>query len=327
MRFKHILTALRNQSSSSIILFAFTAALIPLLAILLTKDLPIKQLDQTEISALIAVGSGFLAIIVLVPSIAKFLYVDKRDRYVDSISTIRHNLDVQNKVDEFIQKNLSIDRVQETVYKKIIANIDSYVTKGLEDKFSANAEADLLNKRFLAALNPLEENVEKHIRTLERNSIVNLIIGIIGTTIAISVLATSTLSNLKFDGFTEFAIHFFPRLTFVISIQLFAFFFLRLYRNNFDDIRYFQNELTNINCKIAAMKLAHYLKKDVDLSDIIKEISKVERNSKLLNGESTPNLEKAKLDVQFDSQTLDMMSKLLVFKQFFKSEEKGAETN
>lgn len=53
-------------------------------------------------------------------------------------------------------------------------------------------------------------------------------------------------------NFENFVIQFFPRLTLVAVIELFSYFFLRLYKQAIDEIRYFQNEITNIELKLSA---------------------------------------------------------------------------
>jgi len=39
-------------------------------------------------------------------------------------------------------------------------------------------------------------------------------------------------------------------------IELFAYFFLKLYKSDLSEIKYFQNELTNVEMRYAAVRLA-----------------------------------------------------------------------
>jgi len=163
-------------------------------------------------------------------------------------------------------------------------------------------------------LKPLELNIYNHLNKLQNNSIVNLTIGIIGTIISISVLSFVIISENKNITSEIFFMNFLPRISFVIFVQLFAFFFLRLYKGNLEDSKYFQNELTNILAKSIALKLAYKNKNDALISDLIKDLSRVERNFKLAPGESLLNIEKTKIEKEVDVQMLSLA------RDFFKNQ-------
>jgi hypothetical protein len=98
-----------------------------------------------------------------------------------------------------------------------------------------------------------------------------------------------------------------PRLSIAIFIEVFSFFFLKLYKNNLEDVKYFHNERTNIDSKIIALKASMLLEKEDVLNDIIKSFSTVERNFILKKDESTISIERIKLD---NEQELSIISKL-----------------
>jgi hypothetical protein len=129
-------------------------------------------------------------------------------------------------------------------------------------------------------------------------------------------LAFSILSNYRYSDVSDFVLHFLPRVTFVIFIQLFAFFFLRLYRNNLEDAKYFQNKLTNLSAKSSSLKIAHIVGNKNLVEQIILDLSKTERNFKLSNKETLVNIEKAKIEKDIDLETLS------AFKDFLKSYKK-----
>lgn len=167
---------------------------------------------------------------------------------------------------------------------------------------------------FIEAIQPLENNINNHIKKLQNNSIINLIIGIIGTIITISVLSLNLLTDHTYRNLQEFIINFIPKLSFVIIIQLFAFFFLRLYKSNLDDTKYFQNELTNIMAKTIALKIAYQQEDRILINELTRDLSKVERNFKLAAGESLLNIEKSKIEKDFDLETLKVFKDFLAFK-------------
>jgi len=51
-------------------------------------------------------------------------------------------------------------------------------------------------------------------------------------------------------------IYFIFRITLTILIEIFSYFFLKLYKKNLEDIKYFQNEVTNLESKYLAILYA-----------------------------------------------------------------------
>lgn len=166
------------------------------------------------------------------------------------------------------------------------------------------------------SMSVLEKTIQSHIGKLQRNSIVNLMIGIIGTLISVGILTTSILSQNNYKDVQEFLLAFVPKLSFVVFIQLFAFFFLRLYKGNLEDSKYFQNELTNMLSKSIAIKIAFQLNDSELIKSLVVDLSKTERNFKLAAGESLLNLEKTKIEKDFDLEMLNS------FKDFLKANKK-----
>src|SRR5262249_28919193 len=73
------------------------------------------------------------------------------------------------------------------------------------------------------------------------------------------------------------------RLGFALLLQTVGFFFLRLYVKNHTDIKYYNNELTNLDVKEAAVRLT--LEKKGSVSKLVDSLSKTERNFVLKKGE------------------------------------------
>ncbi|MBB2148822.1 hypothetical protein [Pedobacter gandavensis] len=169
---------------------------------------------------------------------------------------------------------------------------------------------------LISTLEPLEFNIQQHIGKLQRNSIVNLMIGIISTFISITVLAFKLINVGSYASMEDFLLDFLPKLSFVIFIQLFAFFFLRLYKGNLEDTKYFQNELTNIMAKTVALRIAYQQEDKPLINKLVRDLSKVERNFKLSAGESLLNIEKSKIEKEFDIEILN------TFKDLIKSQKK-----
>jgi pyrroloquinoline quinone (PQQ) biosynthesis protein C len=75
-------------------------------------------------------------------------------------------------------------------------------------------------------------------------------------------------------------------------------FFLRLYKTSLDDIKYYQNEITNIESKWLALNAVMEDKDKTLLNIIVDYLSKTERNFilNLKKGDSTLGLERERLE-------------------------------
>ncbi|MEX3937396.1 hypothetical protein AB4Y32_37660 [Paraburkholderia phymatum] len=158
--------------------------------------------------------------------------------------------------------------------------------------------------------------LSREIASLQWRGNLNLVLGILVSVSGMSILGIFLLSsNLQigsisaggnvtiapngakaFDEAISFLIHFLPRLTFVLLIELFAYFFLKLYKNSLSEIKYFQNEITNIEAKHLALRAA-FLASSATLSNkVISSLVDTERNYILEKGQTTVDLERSRID-------------------------------
>jgi hypothetical protein len=79
---------------------------------------------------------------------------------------------------------------------------------------------------------------------------------------------------------------------------LYLFFFLRLYRENLNDSKYYQNEITNLESKFIALDAAMLSNDKESVKSIVGDLSKTERNRILKKGETTSEIEVNKSDTQ-----------------------------
>lgn len=97
-------------------------------------------------------------------------------------------------------------------------------------------------------------------------------------------------------------LQFVSRLSVVIVIEIFAYFFLNLYRGGLQEIKYFRNEMTNIMSRQIALQAA-MPKLDTDtIARIVLNLAETERNFVLKKGESTVGLEQNRLEREQDTE-------------------------
>lgn len=146
---------------------------------------------------------------------------------------------------------------------------------------------------------------------LGRRGNVNLTLGMLATSTGLAMLSyfvwqTSTVAQ----DVVVFAISFIPRLSLVVFIELFAFFFLRLYKSGLAEIKYFQNEITNLELKFFALKAAMLAGSPELLKDVVATLVASERNHVLEKGQSTIELEKYRVEQNTAGEVLRLLPKL-----------------
>jgi hypothetical protein len=135
-----------------------------------------------------------------------------------------------------ISENLSEDFVNtlEELYGDAIRRLQSYAAvKGEYERTRSRLHVETQN--------------------LGRRGNLNLVIGIFISLLGIVFLGWIVVNapSLQLQD-QNFIAYYVPRTTFVVLIEIFAFFFLNLYRTSLSDIKYFQNETTNVEYRILA---------------------------------------------------------------------------
>jgi hypothetical protein len=122
---------------------------------------------------------------------------------------------------------------------------------------------------------------------MQRNSLLNLVIGILFSAIALGILGYPLFSPVEplNGGWIELVERFAPRFSVGVLVQVIGFFFLRLYVAGEREIHYLRNELTNWEARLIAYSAALAIADKAATRDNIKELARLERNFKLKKGE------------------------------------------
>lgn len=184
----------------------------------------------------------------------------------------------------------------------IVNNINSTINdeflKGIDAKYSSSILKSNESNGLLTHFENLKDRLLRAIEYLEQRGNVNLIIGIVTTLGAVAGLYYIVFQTgpVNFDDKWQIIGHYVPRISFVVFVEVFAYFFLRLYKSNVEDVKYYHNELTNIDAKLIGLRSALLIGDDVSAKTIMTSLSKTERNYVLRRGETTSDLERAKLE-------------------------------
>jgi hypothetical protein len=227
---------------------------------------------------------------------------------------------VNNITREFtdLERQQAISRVSETITEEVLKRTFEEKAKALEAQLKKAAHSEIR----ATALSTVER-LRREITDLRLRSNVNLGIGMAITAVGLILLWSTVamidtsvvLKSLASEGADSNAkfvkslvLPIIPRMMLVIFVEVFAYFFLRLYSAGLTDMKYFQNELTNIESKLVATEFA------TDNADALKisleALAKTERNFILRKDETTVELERAKAESELTRNVLKAIPEL-----------------
>ena len=222
---------------------------------------------------------------------------------------------------QYLQGNASIkekrairEKIDEEVAIRMKSDASGASVSSSQNENSFYSESP--NDRVVSYYESIIESLESEMKAMRRNSSINLIIGIFTSLIGIAVLATAISYSMTHTavGVSDKNVLFYPfisRVTLSLFVELFSFFFLRLYRKNLDDAKYLTNEITNVKMKMLALVCSY----EKDLSDvaigILKNISNTERNFILKKDESTVENQRIRYDDEAQTKIGNALAALL----------------
>jgi hypothetical protein len=125
----------------------------------------------------------------------------------------------------------------------------------------------------------------KEMDELSRRTNLNLALGTVTTIVAgIGLIFMVVLSPVHFDATNMNAYpwlvvaHYLPRLSLIVFAEIFAYFFLRLYKASLPEAKFYQNEITNIEMRLTALKASLLMENSESLAVVVQGLSRMERN-------------------------------------------------
>ncbi|WPP89017.1 hypothetical protein [Acinetobacter pittii] len=240
-------------------------------------------------------------------------------------SEITHQIENKINLKENIITPEEKQELLKTLKLKIVnENTENYL-KDIEQKVTIKTAHDEISSLMKITL----ERINTEIRSLVRRSNYNLVIGMglsfWGIMALFYFFFQETKAYIIMDNtltiapppknLEELLMRILPKAMFVVMIELFSYFFLNLYKKSLNEIKYYQNELTNIESKFLALKSAKQLNNHKLMSIIIEELVKTERNFILEPGHSTIEIEKEKISSTNSSNVIKAATELLNFKK------------
>jgi hypothetical protein len=194
------------------------------------------------------------------------------------------------------------DQLVAEIAKRIRAEASEELLQSFEEQaknsFMRMQLAMGIDEQLTASLSRLNGEVT----ALGFRSNLNLGLGMITTIAGLVYLGYYVIQSANADNMTVFALHFIPRLSLVVFIEIFAYFFLKLYKLNLAEIKYFQNEMTNFESKFVALHTAQAIDDKSSIATVIEKLANTDRNYILKKGETTVQLEQQKIDKELTAE-------------------------
>jgi hypothetical protein len=222
------------------------------------------------------------------------------------------------------------DEERDSLIQEIVKETGENTIKKIFDERISILKDDLEKKssfdRILNASEDIVNRLKIEISNLSLRSNINLVLGMSITLSGLYLLwSTVTIvdasdllkqlasggedSNFKF--FKNLMLPLVPRLLLVLFVEIFAYFFLRLYKDGLSEIKYFQNELTNVESKLVAVEFSYITGLQDSIKEAISMLSKTERNYILEKGQTTVELERAKSESDLTKNIIKTIPELL----------------
>lgn len=162
----------------------------------------------------------------------------------------------------------------------------------VNQKHGSNIDTNIKVDKIKSAYDESLLGLKIQLDSQRTNSNINLFIGLVFATIGIIVLgyvfytSYAVPSNSQNEiQVTTFLMGFIPRITFVVLIETVAFFFLSLYREDRNMIRFFRNEITNYESKFIGLETAIRLEDKPSITKAVTTFLNTERNFMMKKGD------------------------------------------
>lgn len=188
----------------------------------------------------------------------------------------------------------------------------------LENKLKIKHQEDLAT---LSATNELKlltiSRLKGYLADLNRKANLNLISGLIFCLVGLGFIFYSLIAYTPTNppNLNNTLIYFLPRISLTILIEVFSYFFLNLYKKNLEDIKYFQNEVTNLESQYLAVLYAFEQNNGQVKAKVIEKLMDTERNFILKKDETTIELEKNRIESQNSNNTVQALKDIITFKR------------
>lgn len=217
----------------------------------------------------------------------------------DEILTLRSAMDLSSS----ISRHASSDETEPA-----LSDIAARLGERLSDDASQAAHIKEIRATFFHS----RDRLEQELRSLGFRGNLNLVIGVLTSAVAIGLLAFMVLGTAQnFDTLPAILSHYVPRISVVLFIEVFSFFFLRLYRATLLEIRVYQGDITSLCIKQIAVEAAWTNLNTSDRTSLSKDLMA----SSLASERKASDSEKPAVDPKLVSELLQKFGEVILKKE------------
>lgn len=240
--------------------------------------------------------------------------------YLDNKTASKSDFERLYKIEHDFKKLLSLKvnsaaKITEEEKKELLEKLVTQFENGITDDFTKKIEEKIKINNLQEYSHRTIFRLHQEIDSLNRRGNINLFIGMFLSLSGLAYLGFTVYTSNTYTSYEMLFIHLAPRTLFVIFIELFSFFFLNLYKKSLDDIKYYQNEITNLEAKYLSLDQSKQIGNFKLLANALETLNKTERNFILKKDETTIELEKSKIEVQGSNNTIQALKDIISFKK------------
>jgi len=203
------------------------------------------------------------------------------------------------------------EKIAQNIQAKLESDaLEEYVA-GIKQLIKAQTEEKVLHSQFKA----ITVRLETEASNLAKRGNLNLFLGMCTTLLGLGALAYSVYHSPLTQSPQELLVYFIPRISLVLLIEIFAYFFLSLYKQSLGEIKYFQNEITNIQAKQLAVSLTTSLGDNALAGKVADSLATTERNFILTKDQTTLELERERINSQTNTSIITNLKEILAIKR------------
>jgi hypothetical protein len=184
-----------------------------------------------------------------------------------------------------VRKLIATEREARAGFDKgeLLSSLRSSVAGELAGELQARFRSEAQESVFSSLMRDIYksdcERLFDQIALLRKRGNVNLALGVSITLFAAGVLVWALPPvNSEFGKTTEMLSYYIPRISTIAFIEVFAFFFLRLYKATLAEEKFYQNELTSRTARQTALEAAFRFKEPGPMATVIGNLSLVDQN-------------------------------------------------
>ncbi len=177
--------------------------------------------------------------------------------------------------DRMSEKLAALDPLKDNSFKDLLLNeVRTVFSTDAIESVRERSGVDKVKQIFAEARARKLETADAVLRRADTNLLFATVMCVIG----ISALMYFIVTNTVAQPWQSQLLYFAPRLLAVLVVEVFAYFFLSLYKHGLDDVKYFENEITTSQLREVAIHAALAAGRESEIGPIVTALLTAERN-------------------------------------------------